>query len=450
MTVYDLLLRQWLVAYLEPYTYMTIPVQGEDGDQAVVHAFQLLDLERKSIILRPFVDADDEAELQGLYNISVQPLELWRRPDEAMMANAQSLETFVFQPPTKIDLITALGGAKAGCARRPTILTWQARQSDVEGCVEMHTPVALGSQPVDLMSKGVPVLALLDTMCERGFVGVDRVVRHKQGVMEFDRRRIAGRRSYLQCVLHADKIAAKGVADFPSNGPIAYFEALLFGKTAVRPGLPATVYKQLMAKDGADGDAWALAPLDAAPERGRRASAAPPLAAASASPAALEDDAAGDTDDGSVVGCASPEREAVAIAQAIAAAASDSDNSVVGGGADQEHELAAPEVADAPAPGAREGVPESLLGVPVSYVQGRSTTTHTYADRIGVRCPNAGHGNKCGKSRSLALWKDRLGPRCAEGFLGAWLSKAHTMPAAAHAKYAPTVEETEAYLVQHS
>lgn len=96
-----------------------------------------------------------------------------------------------------------------------------------------------------------------------------------------------------------------------------------------------------------------------------------------------------------------------------------------------------------------QGAPEFILGAQVSYVPGRQTDSHTYADRLSVRCPNLAH-HRCSKSRSIALLQDQLGPRSAEGFLGAWLAKAHTMEQAAHRKYMPTLQEMRQFLAEHA
>lgn len=92
-------------------------------------------------------------------------------------------------------------------------------------------------------------------------------------------------------------------------------------------------------------------------------------------------------------------------------------------------------------------VPDEINGMPVSFVQGRLSMTHTYHDRLSVRCSNPAH--TCTKSRSLGLLRDKFGDRCAEAFLGAWLAVANTMDQGAHAKYTPNVAEMTAYLAAH-
>lgn len=87
---------------------MTVRVDDHEGPGKLL-AFQLLDLERKSIIVRPFVDASEEAEMRGLYVVSYQPLEVWSGGVE-QGPEVEKLETFTLQSPAKADILTICGG----------------------------------------------------------------------------------------------------------------------------------------------------------------------------------------------------------------------------------------------------------------------------------------------------------------------------------------------------
>lgn len=144
-----MLLRQWLAALLKPYGYMTLPVIGEGGGRDFM-AFQLLDIVRKSIIVRPFVSADDLAEMSGLYTAKVQPLEVFRASTVAEnLDTVLVMDTFVMSDPCHVDISTACGGASAA---RKDMVVWQARQSDLEGCIELHSRKPLNHRPVDALS----------------------------------------------------------------------------------------------------------------------------------------------------------------------------------------------------------------------------------------------------------------------------------------------------------
>lgn len=239
-------MRQWLTATMNAYDYMTVCVDDR-ADEDKLLAFQLLELERKSIIVRGFVDASEEAELQGLYVVSYEPLEIWGG-GAGQRSEPKALDTFVLQSPEKTDILTLCGGL----AGRQGICVWQARTSDVDGCVELFDRQRLIDRRMDLMTTHTPVLALTDALAEKGFVGVQHALHHRVGVLEYDSRLLSGRRAYLQCVLRTSDLAAKGIQEFASAGSGAYFEALLRGKGVVRPGLPAAAYKRLLADDAGD------------------------------------------------------------------------------------------------------------------------------------------------------------------------------------------------------
>lgn len=431
------MLRQWFGALLRRFDYMTIKVVGEGGGYSH-QPFQLLDLERRSLIVRPFVDLDDAAQLEGLYSVSIQALEVWNPSGSAELGS--TLDTFVFHDPSKVDIITACG---CSLNARQDIHVWEPRGSDVDGCVELHNCQRLTSRRVDPLGAQAPVLSILDALSERGLAGVDEAVLHEPGCARFDQRHAISRRAYLQCVLRTDELAAKGIKQFRSVGSNAYFLALLHGKGDVRPGLSAKEYRKMLAEDR--GDELALAAIDAGerqlpPLKDRLSvpSHAPATAPARA-PLLGEDDEAS-SDSSSVVG-GPPD-----LADEHGAknnAASESGNSVVGPVDDDNIE--------APPPRERlgePGCPIELCGVKVLFVPGRSTETHTYSDRLSVACCNPAH-HKCSKSRSLALHKGKLGVRCAEAFLGVWLTKAYSMTGQAHAKYMPAVEEMQQWLTEN-
>lgn len=167
-----LLLRQWFSMLLCRYEYLTLHMVDADGHQSF-QAVQVLDVERRNIVVRPFLDADDEAENEGLHTISIQPLEVWC--GQSNPEHAGFLQTFVLVSPSKVDVISACG-ADRDC--RKNVFAWQPRLSDVDGCVELHSPELLANRALDMMGAQTPVLSLLDALDRRGFTGVDEVVCH--------------------------------------------------------------------------------------------------------------------------------------------------------------------------------------------------------------------------------------------------------------------------------
>lgn len=422
-------MRQWFASFLQRYEYITLRVRADDGGLTFV-VFQVLDLERKSLVVRPYVGNEEAAELDGLYTVSVQPLEVWC-PQPGAVEPGETLEVFLFHEPKKIDVITLTGALTEG---RRGIYAWKAHLSDVEGCTHPHGKEILANRSVDLLGSSVPVLCLLDALRQKGFVGIDQVVCHTAGCLEFDRRQVAGRRAYLQCVLHMEKVLARGVAEFRSVGPISYFLALLHGKRVVRPGLSALAYRKMLAEDR--GDELEVVACEGRAKR-RRTEKGPPVAIVAREVVPpLQDESECE----SVVGGSARDGAPPQAQGGGADAASESDGSIVGGGQQQVDRLAAIH------PGGN--IPDTIMGGQVTFIPGRSTRTHTYCDRLGVKCINPAHG-RCSKTRSMGLLTSRFGARAAEVYLGTWLSKAHDVDAQAHGKYTPTTEEMASYMVAH-
>lgn len=417
-----ILLREFFAATMEPLQYFTLPVVGEAGD-ALLHAFQLLDVERKNMVVRPFLDEDERAELSGLYTVTVQPLELWSawgRRREGRQA-PPTLDCFPLLEPCKMDLITACGARAEG---RRGILMWETRQSDVEACVELYNRQSLTSLKVDLMSSTASVLSLLDILAARGFRGVDEQVTHRQGCLVFDQRCLTGRRAYLQCVVHTQQIFDKNIDEFSSSGSQAYFLALLRGKSRVEPGLPALAYQRLLAIERGEDPALVDEKYKPRPPRPRA------LPAPAPAPQPIADADGASSSGGSVAGGDDEDLK--------------SEADVAGAGQSAAPEAPAPPMAPLALAGDVEH-PPFILGARVSVVRARASTTHTYHERLTVKCTNPAHP-RCSRSRSCALLRDQLGPRCAEAFLGAWLQKAPGMSGHEHTRHAPSLDEMRAYL----
>ena len=203
-----------------------------------------------NLIVRPFMDADDMADMSALYSVKLQPIEIFRA--SAVVANyaeVQTMDTFLLHDPCHANILGACGGKLES---RKDIVVWQARQSDLEGCTELHSRQPLSDRTIDLMSPSVLVLSLLDALRDGGFVGSENTVEHRAGVLVYDSRRITSRRNYLQCVVHSERLAQKGVESFSSLGPAAFFAALLHSKGQVSSGLPARRYKHILAVEQGD------------------------------------------------------------------------------------------------------------------------------------------------------------------------------------------------------
>eukprot|EP00959_Pyramimonas_sp_CCMP1952_P242022 5059200-Pyramimonas_sp.AAC.1 len=97
-----------------------------------------------------------------------------------------------------------------------------------------------------------------------GFVGCGRVVTHVPGgPAGFDHHRPPSKRFYMLCVLAQPHLFSNGCVQFKSNGPQAYFKALLKDPTTV-PGLSAIKYIE---NDGESHDGPAPSQLLELPTR---------------------------------------------------------------------------------------------------------------------------------------------------------------------------------------
>lgn len=260
-------------------------------------------------------------------------------------------------------------------------------------------------------------------------MGCDDKVQHNMSSKNYDQRRLVGRRAYLQCVLFVQHIIDKGINDFSSVGTQAYFDALLRSKKPVQPGLQAQQYRKMLAMEKDEEDPEACAALALADEEGAPRRRCPALPAPSSRAPEPIADMAAETECGSMLG---------------------GDDSHPSGGDDEGDgsgygPVGGGEGGDAGLSGAQMPYPATIAGVHVSFVPGRISATHTYSDRLSVKCCNVDHP-RCSKSRSMAMLQERLGPRAAEAFLGAWLSRADAMQAAAHTRYTPSFADMVAWL----
>ena len=398
-----LLLRQLIAATLNPHDFVSMPTRDAENPLCV---FQLLDFERRNIVMEPFISDDERQRAEGLYTCSIQPLEVWGSTDGGDLVASRELDTFVVSDPGKRDLVAALG---ATVASWKNIKVWESRESDVEGCLALHSPTFLCDRRLDVLSPTVPVLQLLEQLKLAGFAPKNRHTEHTpDGDLHFDCRRPAGRRCYYQCLLMRAQLWQKGVTQFDSQGIQAYYKALMGCKAAVAKGLKATEYDRMLARERSGPYADSV-PLEAPPPL-----AAPPLPPPARPPSPDGSSIAGDE-------------------------ASDGDLALVEGGDIGGDDVAGGDVFD------DFYKPDLILGQHVKTVKGRRTPTHTYMPRLRVVCPVAAHGH-CERSRSVALLHDVLGHRCAEAFLGAWLLKADTLSAKQHRDHNPSMADMKRYL----
>lgn len=302
----------------------------------------------------------------------------------------------------------------------------------------------------------VPVVCLIDELCEQNIMPFEGSVRHDSAapLIVFDSRQPLRKRAYYQCLLIWDTLVKAGVKGFSSTASVAFFQLVLASKGLVDERLSAKECQARLAElRGERPSAELQRPVRAGDSQlpARRGALpgqpAPGAGADSASEASFacdpvqvesEDSFAADAeahdcivgDAGAVAG-----GELAAEAPGSAAEAAGVEAMPPAGG-DMRAESAAPR--EVPAAGALQHPPE-IGGMLACVVQGRYEGGYSYHRRLKLRCRNPRHEN-CSKTRSTKLLVEELGPRAAVLFLTAWQAASH-LPEKAHKAYTPSMAE---------
>ena len=375
-----------------------------------------------------------ESETRGLFDVTVQEFQVFNPGYNELAVPSTTLSIFqVEETPCVIDILLLVSSRDMLRSMR----SWTVVESSVEGCISLVDPLPL-RPAVPLGDPKCPALCLLDAL-EATYVATDsKVVHTLDGSNFFDNRHPIKNKFYFQCVLAQSDLFAAGCERFSSQMPQAFYKLLLKDPSKARPGLKAKEY-QAMLDEGAS-DAPILVNLNQVVTYPQ----------ASLPSADDDSDVAGDAP--LVRAKAVPKAVPKAKMLALADESDNSDVEVESAGAPEIQ--AAPEVAedvdiagDAPA-NARE-FPEFILGQPVRV------DTHYAPDGLTVRgrglwvaCNNPGH-IKCSRYRSAALDVNVFGPRAAEFYLEAWLSKSHE-DRDTHKRFRPTRSQVREVAEAHA
>lgn len=241
------LLWQLFSSRLKTYVLTTLPTSNGNPRHLV-----LLDLDRRNVVLQPFLTEDDKKVLDELYLADLQPLELREASYHKGDIN-KTLECFAFHDPCKIDLI-----------RAGNIRIWKSKKSDVEGCTTFCDSDTTVECKINLMAKKALVFRLLLALDYDGVsCNLGRVEHTLDGDLKYDGCSPASRRAYYQCILQRDALYIKGITELDPMRSQAYCLALLRGKGPVPKGLKAQEYKRIVA-DGMQ-DVVALPALQGPP-----------------------------------------------------------------------------------------------------------------------------------------------------------------------------------------
>jgi hypothetical protein len=302
---------------------------------------------------------------------------------------------------------------------RSSFLCWSQGESDLDGCINLHSP-----QPVTcklaLSNSKVPVACLLDKLEECEFTGRSSLVRHtRSSGLFYDQRNPYSKRSYFQCVLASKELFARGQTQFRSDRSAAFYQLMLRSRELPVPenlsalecgtrltaiGDVGVVFKALCAQAVKPNNL--LVPLFDRPARART------LALMNHDP-----DIDGDCEQGDGNMVQQPDDGDDDDGSPAAEVAPDIDGDVDGDGGGLD-------------------LPQDILGCRV-FVE-----SHNPRDRgLRVTCC---HHEGCKKFRSLNQDVEVFGPRAAFMFLETWVSRAHSV--ADHAAYKPSRRDIRQYL----
>lgn len=178
-----MLLRQFLAQALHLYQYITVPFTLAAGEEERLAAYQVLALNKKTVLTETYVTRTEEV---ALYKVTVQPVELWAPLVGAAIGRVQELHVFLVEEPSDIDIMEILG---TGLAIRKRVHRWDSGDSDVSGCLRFQSRSVV-SVNLPLESPSIPCLALMDVLSANGWVGVQHKCEHsRHSIKEFDGRK---------------------------------------------------------------------------------------------------------------------------------------------------------------------------------------------------------------------------------------------------------------------
>ena len=139
------LMRQWLAGCLSVHSHVSMPGASYDGNVVVVQVLSLAN--------RKFVVTSHDAPESGVFDVSVQPFQMWAACAADPAQLGQTIEVFVVEDPSVCDIIYLCGGLAA----RDKMMVWKVRTSDVDGSYCVHSLVQLAPR-MPLSARNVPVL----------------------------------------------------------------------------------------------------------------------------------------------------------------------------------------------------------------------------------------------------------------------------------------------------
>ncbi len=176
-------------------------LQGPSAKDAPVCCYQVLDKKRANVLVKTF---DTQKQLSSTWVL--QPLEIWRA--NSVTSDTQMLDTFRMAGPCKANMFDIFG---VDLSQRASFKMWTPTESDLYGCMCLHQPKSITSALM-LSDSRVPVACLLDALAEQEHIARPQLHVHAPlAGLYYDSRNLQSKRTYLQAVLAASTIFARGM-----------------------------------------------------------------------------------------------------------------------------------------------------------------------------------------------------------------------------------------------
>ena len=198
------LMREFLEACVETYDFVSFPKANfeEERDH---HVFQVLSKSTKLVRVQCF---DSQGHGQDLM-WTLQHFEMWRGQEVVM--EPSHMEVFCTSEPVGGDMLRLLG---TNPGLRPLIKIWKEGVSDLDGCKLLTEPRVLAYKK-PLSDPRVPILALVDELTSKRYVGVRRQLTHSRtSAKSFDLRDLPSKRCYLQVLVAAPRFSEQACQRF--------------------------------------------------------------------------------------------------------------------------------------------------------------------------------------------------------------------------------------------
>ena len=208
------LMRSYLQCVLQRYQYVTLPATDARGNVQSLEVFQILDLNPKGIFVETYKDKQTPA---GQCDVTVQPYEIFDLSGldlvVGLYGRRYDLDIYKVADAHTVDILNMTG---VSSHVREHMESWTVGRSEFSGCWLLSNPKP--SEPRGhYMGSSYPVLRLVDMVEAQRFLPIEeKVIHRRHGRKNYDFRKLASSRQYLQVLLNSDILFRAGVTEIHS------------------------------------------------------------------------------------------------------------------------------------------------------------------------------------------------------------------------------------------